>query len=247
MIQCIFKENCRNSSLIHLQPKLFFLRMNRIFFVLLALVLWSQVSISQQANPPFWNDIQAFKKQDSAQQPSTGAILFIGSSSFTNWRDVQTYFPDRTIINRGFGGSSLPHLILYADDLIDPYQPRQIVIYCGENDLAASDTVSAQTVVSRFQQLFGIIRAKQPKVPVVFISIKPSPSRQHLMPKMVEANEAIKKFLKKQRNTQYVDVYHLMLMPGGQPREELFVGDRLHMNAQGYAIWQKALQPVLKK
>jgi lysophospholipase L1-like esterase len=196
---------------------------------------------------PFHADIQRFKTQDSIQFPPKNTILFIGSSSFTKWTDVQNYFPGYTIINRGFGGSSLPDLIRYAGDIIFPYKPRQVVIYCGDNDLAASDTVSAQTVFNRFQQLFAMIREKLPATSVAFVSIKPSPSRQRLMPKMREANLLIKKFLKQKKNTAFIDVYHKMLTKDGTPLKDIFLEDDLHMNAKGYAIWQKVMQPYLLK
>ncbi|MEO8117245.1 MAG: G-D-S-L family lipolytic protein, partial [Bacteroidota bacterium] len=118
--------------------------------------------------PAFYDEIQAFKKQDSIKPPPQHAILFVGSSSFRKWTDVQSYFPKYTIINRGFGGSSLPDVIYYANDIIFPYHPKEIVIYCGENDFAASDTVSAKTVVNRFKTLYGMIRVKSKTVPVVF-------------------------------------------------------------------------------
>ncbi|HEV8273318.1 MAG TPA: G-D-S-L family lipolytic protein, partial [Chitinophagaceae bacterium] len=85
------------------------------------------------ADQPFWNDIQNFKKQDSVSFPPKNAILLIGSSSFTKWTDVQDYFPGYTIINRGFGGSTLLDQIRYVNDIVFPYDPKQIVIYCGEN------------------------------------------------------------------------------------------------------------------
>jgi len=196
---------------------------------------------------PFYSNIQKFKSQDSISFPPKDAILFIGSSSFTKWTDVQDYFPDFTIINRGFGGSSLPHLILFANDIIFPYKPRQIVIYCGDNDLAASDTVTAETVYNRFKQLFHLIRAKLPGVSIAYVSIKPSPSRQRLMPKMSKTNSLIKKFLKKNKNTAFIDVYHKMLNEDGTPIGGIFTKDSLHMNANGYKIWQKAIEPYLLK
>src|SRR6476646_5697315 len=127
--------------------------MKRAKYLLLVLFI-SIVHIVFSQEPPFWNDIQSFKKQDSVHMPPQHEILFVGSSSFTKWTDVQNYFPDYPIINRGFGGSSLPDLVRYADDIIFPYQPKEIVIYCGDNDLAASDTVSAQTVFERFKTLY---------------------------------------------------------------------------------------------
>ena len=113
--------------------------------------------------PPFWNDIQNFKKQDSISFPPKNAILFIGSSSFTLWKDVQQYFPGYTIVNRGFGGSTLLDQLRYADDIIFPYEPKQIVIYCGENDLASSDNIHAADVVQRFKTLFAMIRQNLPQ------------------------------------------------------------------------------------
>ena len=202
---------------------------------------------AQTVVPPFWVEIQAFKKGDSVQPPPKHAILFVGSSSFQKWTDVQAYFPNDTIINRGFGGSSLPDLIRYADAVIVPYQPKQVVIYCGDNDLAASDTVTAQTVYQRFVQLFGIIRSQLPQTAIAFVSIKPSPSRAQLMPKMKEANALIKAFLQTKPKTAFVDIFSPMLLPDGRPKPELFLEDSLHMNANGYKIWQKELQPVLLK
>ena len=210
-------------------------------------VIGTERIVAQESKPPFWDEIQAFKKEDSIHPPMKNAILFVGSSSFNYWKTVQKDFPGYRIINRGFGGSSLPDVIRYQDDIIYPYKPKQVVIYCGENDLAASDTVSAGTVVNRFRQLFTSIRKHIPNVPIVFVSIKPSPSRQHLMPKMDSANKMVLKFLKQYCQTAFVDVYHKMLNPDGTPKQEIFRDDKLHMNPKGYSIWIKAIKPHLLK
>ena len=222
--------------------------MKQFIYHLIALFIFTTaVSTAYAQQPPFYNDIQAFKKKDSASFPAKQAILFVGSSSFTKWTDVQDYFPGYPILNRGFGGSSLPDLIRYAEDVIFPYQPKQIVIYCGDNDLAASDTVTVQMVVDRFETLFGMIRKRLGKVPVLYVSIKPSPSRSRLMPKMLETNMRIKQFLSKQRKTAFADVYHKMLNADGTPIKDLFVEDNLHMNKSGYAIWKEVIGPLLIK
>ncbi|HEU5165926.1 MAG TPA: G-D-S-L family lipolytic protein [Chitinophagaceae bacterium] len=210
------------------------------------------------AGPPFWKDIQNFKKQDSIHLPPKNAILFIGSSSFTKWTDVQDYFPGYTIINRGFGGSTLLDQIRYANDIIFPYEPKQIVIYCGENDLASSDTATAAMVVDRFKQLYKIIRGKT-EAPIAYVSMKPSPSRRHLFLKMRGANLMIMLFMAEQdpkamlRSSFYsgpakfIDIQNKMLNEKGEPIPEIFLEDSLHMNAKGYAIWQKEIQPYLLK
>ena len=206
------------------------------------------VSISFFANAqPFAKEIAAFKKQDSLSFPGTGKILFVGSSSFTLWKDVQQYFPEYPIINRGFGGSSLTDLIRYAPDVIFPYDPRQIVIYCGENDFAGDTSLYPSQVAQRFFDLFNLIRARYKKVPIAYISMKPSPSRQHLMARFNVANVMIKNFLKKKKRTAYIDVYKAMVKENGLPKDEIFLADKLHMNAEGYKIWNKIIEPYLLK
>ena len=222
--------------------------MKNVFKCLVLLVIVTGTyadAVAQQAT--FYSDIQAFKKADETQAPPKHAILFVGSSSFTKWKDVQDYFPGYPILNRGFGGSTLPDVIRYAGDIIFPYQPKQIVIYCGENDLASSDTVTAAMVVERFKTLFGMIRKKLGHVPVVFVSLKPSPSRSRLFPKMKEVNEQVNLFLKKDKNAAFADVYSKMLDAGGQPMKDIFLSDSLHMNAKGYAIWKPVIEPLLVK
>ena len=224
--------------------------MKHFFYIFIFFCVACNTNSNQESKPvadqPFWNDIQNFKKQDSVSFPPKNAILLIGSSSFTKWTDVQDYFPGYTIINRGFGGSTLLDEIRYVNDIVFPYQPKQIIIYCGENDLASSDTVTASMVLDRFKHLFQMIRDKS-EAPIAYISMKPSPSRRHLFPKMREGNQLIKDFLATQKNTAFIDVHQKMLDLTGEPLPEIFLDDSLHMNAKGYAIWKKEMEPYMQK
>jgi len=203
-------------------------------------------SCSQNSKLPFEDDIASFQKADKDSFPPANAILFVGSSSFTMWKDVANYFPGYTIINRGFGGSGLNDVIRYADKIIIPYKPKQIVIYCGENDVATGSATSTD-VEQRFIQLFGMIRQELPDVAIAFISMKPSPSREKYIEATMDANKRIRAFLAGKSNTAYIDVFQLMLGADGKPRKELFREDMLHMKPEGYAIWQKAIEPALLK
>lgn len=205
----------------------------------------SQSSVTSQ--PPFWNEIAEFKHRDSLQHPPAGAILFVGSSSFRKWTSVQTDFPGYTIINRGFGGSTFEDLFRYAKDIIYPYHPKQVVIYCGDNDLASGQRMTGKKVYKRFVKLYDMIRKHLGNIDIVFVSIKPSPSRENLMPEMEEANDLIRNFMAQRSHAAFVDVYHLMLNAHGHPMDDLFIADKLHMNDKGYKIWQQAILPYLDK
>lgn len=219
---------------------------NTIKLICFLLILIQAAPVCAQEGAPFWSEIKAFQKLDSLEPPPKAPIVFTGSSSFRMWTDVQKDFPKHTIVNRGFGGSTLPDVIRYEEETIFKYNPKQVVIYCGDNDLASSDTVTAKTVFARFKQLFTDIRTRLPKASVVYVSIKPSPSRWRLKEKMLEANALIKSFLGKKKNTAFADVWTPMLDGEGKPIADIFKEDKLHMKPEGYAIWAKVLEKYLK-
>ncbi|MEG2079353.1 Lysophospholipase L1 [Chryseobacterium piscicola] len=218
--------------------------MKKIFSVFLLLTL--AVVFAQEKQPMFWEDIQSFKKLDQQTAPPKNSILLIGSSSFTKWVDVNDYFLGKTIINRGFGGSRLIDLNFYSEDLLSPYQPKQIIIYCGENDFSDSPKLDAEVVVDRFKSFYKKIRKKYPNIEVDYISIKYSPSRENLWPQMKEANKQIAKFMLKEKNAEFIDITKVMNDQNGKTRKELFVEDLLHMTPEGYRLWTLVMTPYMK-
>lgn len=214
-------------------------------WLLVVFLGWSVNAEAQGVQHPFQKEIDAFVLQDSLHPPEERPILCIGSSSFTKWKDIEAYFPGWGMLNRGFGGASLPDLIYYAPQVIFPYSPRQILIYCGENDIASTPQPSTKMVVKRCKQLLRLIRSTWKEVPIIYISIKPSPLRWNLESSFVEANRGIQRFIRKQKNMQLLDVHSAMLTATGEPRPELYISDRLHMNEKGYEIWKNLLLPVL--
>ncbi|MGZ5254346.1 MAG: GDSL-type esterase/lipase family protein [Flavitalea sp.] len=220
--------------------------MNRIMRTLIfrSFFLLFLLPFTGTAQDNFLNEIRDFKRLDSIEMPKPNSILFVGSSSFRMWNDVQQDFPQHSIINRGFGGSNLLDVIQYADQIIYPYKPSKVVIYAGENDIAQNKT--ANEVFDRFRILFGMIRAELKDVPVVFVSIKPSPSRESYLSEVKQANKLIRAYLAKQKNTSYVDVFTPMLNSDGSFKD-IYVEDRLHMNRKGYDIWKEVIGKELGK
>jgi len=216
----------------------------RLFFLIA--FIFSNVRTNAQPYP-FGEQIARFMQQDSTSFPKKQQILFIGSSTFALWYDVEGYFPDYPIINRGFGGSALLDLIYYAKDVILPYHPKQIVIYCGENDFAREESLPAEAVADRFERLFSEIRVHLPDTHIAFVSIKPSPSRVQYMGKFEVANKLIESFLAEKKNTAFIDIYNAMLNADGTPEKSIFKEDNLHMNEKGYQLWQLFIQPYLLK
>lgn len=171
-------------------------------------------------------------------------IVFTGSSSIVGWESLAADFAGKKVLNHGFGGSQTFEVLHFADRIITPYKPKQVLIYAGDNDIAAGK--SAQVVLSDFKALFTKIRASNRKTFITFIAIKPSPSRRQFMPEIVKANQLVKDFLAVQKKTSYADVYFPMLLPDGNPKPELFKSDSLHMVPAGYKLWAEIVKPHLK-
>jgi len=221
----------------------------KIYILTSAFLLGILTSSAQTSTAiPFQEEIDVFIKKDSIAMPAANSILFVGSSSFNYWKDISNYFPGYPIINRGFGGSSLTDVIYFNKETILKYKPKQIYIYCGENDIAASDTITPAIVFERFKTLYTIIRTHLGnKVPVLYVSIKPSVARWSMEEKFVAANTLIRNYISKQRHAQFLDVHSAMLDTNEMVFKDIFIGDKLHMNAKGYAIWQKIIAPTLVK
>ncbi|GAA0767101.1 GDSL-type esterase/lipase family protein [Ideonella azotifigens] len=188
-----------------------------------------------------WREsLDAFAAADRTAAPQPGGVLFVGSSSIRLWGNLETQFDQQpSVIKRGFGGSRLSDVARYLDRLVLPYQPRLVVVYAGDNDLAEGAT--PQDVLKSFQTLVEGVKAALPDTRIAYLSIKPSPLRASLMPSIHDTNALIAAYADKTANLDFIDIYSKMLDSQGQPRPELFLEDRLHMNEQGYALWRKEI------
>jgi lysophospholipase L1-like esterase len=197
------------------------------------------------ATPDKWTAaIDKFTKADATTPPPRGAVVFIGSSSIVKWTSLATDFPDHKVINRGFGGSELADCVFYLDRIAIPYHPRVVVLYAGDNDLHAGKTPEA--ITADFAAFCQKIHAALPATRIVFIAVKPSPSRWKIREPQEEANALIAAHCAKDPRCAFVDVWKPMLDAKGQPRPELFLADRLHMNPAGYAVWAPLVAPHLR-
>ena len=193
---------------------------------------------------PWESDIASFETADRSNPPRSGGVVFVGSSSIRMWESLASDFPGLRVLNRGFGGSELSDVVRFADRIVVPYNPRVVVLYAGDNDLAAGKTPAQ--VFAEFQSFVAIIHRELPNTPVAFVAIKPSIARVNIIDKMRAANQLIRDYVRTDNKLVYVDVFTPMLDASGQPRSELFLEDGLHMNAKGYAIWRDLVAPVLR-
>lgn len=229
--------------------------MHRYLLLLLSISVLSCSPVRKYRNLPevlSWeNDIQKFEQLDKSEKYPDDAILFAGSSSIRLWETLGRDMSPYNVIQRGFGGSKLSDLAVYAHRIFDAHPCKAIVIFVA-NDITGSDQDKSPDEVARlFSYVLKTIRKSHPGTPLFWIEITPTQSRWKVWPAIQKGNALIKDICTKNKNTYFISTSNAFLDDNGMPKPELFREDKLHLTAQGYAVWteiiKKELDKVLKK
>ena len=200
-------------------------------------------SLATHSSAKWEKEIASLEARDKAHPPQRDCIVFVGSSSIRLWTNLVTAFPGLPVVNHGFGASQLADSVNYADRIIIPLAPRQVVIYAGGNDINAGK--SPEVVYGDFVALVSKLRTALPLVQIAYIASAPNPQRWAQVEKVKRLNSLAAAYCHFHELT-FIDVFPLMLGPDGKPKPDIYVADGLHMNPKGYAIWRAAVAPCLK-
>ena len=211
------------------------------------LLLTRPLLAEEQPPSPFakWeSEIAAFDAADQATAPVPGGVVFYGSSSARLW-DLKGAFPTLQTVNRGFGGSDMAAADYFYERVVLQHKPRVVVLYEGDNDLAGGRT--ACQILSDFESLVTRHRVALPEAKLICLTIKYSPSRAKLRLDQEAANALLKARCSRDPQLKFVDLASTLLDEQGQPQPKYFQPDMLHLNPDGYAVWNAKLLPVLKE
>jgi hypothetical protein len=211
----------------------------------IAMLSLASPAITQNAETAarFEKKVLEYEAADRAAPPPRGAILFAGDSQFYRWKTIHEDLPGYTLINRGIDSFQFRDLLNYADRIVTPYAPRLIVLHVGGNDIHNGRTPAQ--VLEDFKTFNAKVRARVPGVPIIFSSITPGPGRWDEAPQRKEANRLVREYVATQPDLKFVDLWDAMLTKDGQPREDIWVEDRVHPNHAGYLIRVEHTRPLL--
>jgi lysophospholipase L1-like esterase len=191
----------------------------------------------------FEKNVLAYEAADKAAPAPRGAILLVGDSQFYRWRTLADDLPGYTVVNRGIDSFQTSDLIHFTDRLVLPYAPRFIVMHVGGNDV--NNGKNPEQILADVQAFVARVRAVMPAVPIAFSSITPGPGRWNQAAVRKRTNDVVKAWVSAQPNMHFIDLWDVMLTPDGQPREDLWVEDRIHPNQAGYRIRVQVMRPLL--
>ena len=197
-------------------------------------------------SPRLWErEIDRYERADRRAPPPRGGIVFTGSSTIKFWKTLEADMAPLPVLNRGFGGAHLAHVSRFAPRIVLPYEPAEVVLYCGDNDLGAWTGKDSDTIVDDFERFAAIVHEALPETRIHFVSIKPSRLRRTQWPEQQRANEQIAAIAKSHDRVEYIDIATAMLGGADVPPRELFAWDGLHLSEAGYALWTSVLRPAL--
>ncbi len=191
----------------------------------------------------FYQELQTLESKTAA--PTSQSIVFYGSSTFKYWNsELAADFKGKNVVGRGFGGSNFQDALKYGEEFVFKYQPRMVVVYEGDNDIEGGYT--AENVLDDFKKFIALAKQITPKTKIVFVSIKPSLSRQGSKSKQEKANQLIKNLCDSSQECIYIDTASAMQQADGSISAVYYKNtDGLHMNREGYKLWAKIIQPYL--
>lgn len=192
----------------------------------------------------FEPSFQAFAAADQAKPFPLGGILFVGSSIFRQWTNVDEMMAPLPVLNRAFGGSRTADQLARFEQVVPPYAPRVIVYYCGSNDINAG--VPPETIAENFWQFSSRARARFPGTRLLYVSINRAPEKRSKWVQVDAANRLVQAFCERTPGHRFIDVNPVLFTAAGEPRLELYQKDQLHLLPAAYVEFARVIKPVLE-
>ncbi len=191
----------------------------------------------------FAKEIAKFDSDDAASPPGKGGIVFTGSSSVRKW-DLKQAFPDLPVLNRGFGGSVSNDLVAYAEQAVLRYEPKILVVYTGGNDIHAK--LTPEEVLSDYTKFLSLAHEKLPKTRILVHAVRTGPVRITELETAEKFNALLKAWCADKPCIRWFEVPKTLVKEGNAPLDEkLYLADRLHLNEEGYKLWNADFSPAL--
>jgi lysophospholipase L1-like esterase len=196
---------------------------------------------------PQWLEILGKEAKAVAQKNPDRLTVLLGDS-LTLWFPRESLPENRQWLNQGISGESTAGLLKRLN-LLDDLKPQTILVMIGVNDLIKGNT--DESLITSYQKLLDELKARHPKAEIVIQSILPHGGdrlsvidREQVLQvsndRITQINHKLET-LATQKAVKFLNLHSLFVDREGLLRSDLST-DGLHLNPQGYATWQTAMQ-----
>jgi len=187
-----------------------------------------------------WEKLLAREAKMMAVGQGNNRLTVILGDSHALWFPIDRLPKDRFWLNQGLSGDTTAGVLKRVSTFAET-RPDTIHVIVGVNDLRKGKT--DQEILHNLQQIMQRLRQKHPTAQVFVHSILPT--RLAAIPsnrvRWLNYNIAA---LTQQENVNYLNLQPAFTDANGNLRRA-FTTDGVHLNAQGYQVWQTASAPIL--
>ena len=225
----------------------------KLIFLNMALLMSLGVQ-AQKHDFANWNRYAQANSELGAPAKGEKRVILMGNSITDGWPGTRPeFFRNNNLIGRGIGGqTSYQFLLRFREDVIN-LRPKVVVINYGTNDIA--ENTGAYNEDLTYGNVLSMVElARYHKAKVILTSCLPAEafgwrkSVTDSMDKIRHLNERVKAYAQEQK-IPYVDYFSAMLNEEGTAMNPAYAKDNpgVHPNAEGYAVMESLLLPVIKK
>ncbi|MGB2927202.1 MAG: GDSL-type esterase/lipase family protein, partial [Limnothrix sp.] len=192
---------------------------------------------TQQPTHQEWKQLLQKEAHSVATGQGNNRLGVLVGDSLSMWFPSELLPEGKLWLNQGISGEN-SNQILQRLDALDQVRPETIYIMAGVNDLKQGATDA--TVINNTRAIIRRLRYQHPSATVVLQSLLPT-RKAYLSPqRAINLNRQLQA-IAAQENAGYLNLHTLFVDGEGKMRSDLST-DGLHLNRQGYQVWQQAMQ-----
>ena len=184
-------------------------------------------------------------------------IVFLGNS-LTQGGKWSEYFPKTStklskkggaIRNRGIIGDDAQGIYDRLNQIL-PGKPSKIFLLVGVNDI--SHHISGDSIKILVERVVERIRRESPKSKLYLQSLLPYNAHKSIYKNMKGKTDVVREVnvkleeIAKEYKIKFIELYNYFTEPNSFELKPELTRDGLHINADGYAIWQEQIEKYVK-
>ena len=170
-------------------------------------------------------------------------VAFIGDS-LTEGYDLNKYYADKVVVNRGIGGDRTSGVIDRLKVSLYDINPKVIVLLIGGNNILAGH--QTQDIVDDIETILSNIKQNLPQSEVVIQSLYPMGLVFNVNNSTVKQLNVSIKTLAENFSCTYVDMFTPLVDSNTGDYKSEYTSDGLHLTESGYNKVTETLLPIIE-